>query len=82
MDARFEGMDARFEAMDARFEGMDARFKSIDAQFDDVRSDIAKLDAKLDRRTKALADALAGSDHRQRNRLDDHEKRLTRLEKR
>jgi len=63
---------------------MNVQFEGVQAQFDEVRADIAKLgfridklDAKLERRTKTLADALAAVG----KRVDDHDRRLSRLEK-
>ncbi len=61
---------------------MNVQFEGVQAQFDDVRSDIARLDAKLERRTKALADTLAAADRRLRLGHDDHEARIVRLEQR
>ena len=56
VDKRLEQVDKRFEQGDKRFESVDKRFESVDTKFDKLRdelkADIAKVDAKIDRLAK------------------------------
>ena len=88
MDARFEQVDARFERVDARFEQVDARFESVETQLRALRAEM-KTEAETTRRhmdiraeefrdyVKVLADGIA----RNTERLDNHEQRITAIER-
>ena len=88
MDARFESIDARFDSIDARFESIDARFQSVDAEFRSVRAEI-KAEGEATRRhfdivaeqLKDIVKVVAEGTARNTGRLDDHEIRLTRVER-
>ena len=88
IDARFEGIDARFDSIDARFESIDARFESVDAEFKSVRAEI-KAEGEATRRhfdivAEQMRDSIrvvAEGTARNTERLDDHEIRLTRVER-
>jgi chromosome segregation ATPase len=95
IDARFEKMDSRFDKMDARFDRMAVQVAQLTGDVAELKiatkSDIASLKndifQKIDgflpvvenaRKQKEVSDA---SFWRHEERLDDHEGRLSRLEK-
>jgi chromosome segregation ATPase len=88
VDARFEQVDVRFEQVDARFQKVDARFENIEAELKALRAEM-KTEAETTRRhldvraeefrdyVKVLADGIA----RNAERLDNHEQRITAIER-
>jgi len=89
MDARFNDvehrMDVRFNdvehRMDARFNDvehrMDARFRDVDARFASLERLMMSLGDKFDSITRRLDTDVKG----QRRMLDEHEERITDLER-
>ncbi|GMU58957.1 MAG: hypothetical protein AMXMBFR34_07200 [Myxococcaceae bacterium] len=73
-DERFAKMDERFEKMDERFAKMDQRFEVIETTL----RDLAPQMVMLARGVKSALEARTGVE----SRLEDHERRLSDLEKR
>lgn len=96
VDARFGQVDARFEQVDVRFEQVDARFEQIDKRFDELKAHTSALFESLQDDIHKVADGvaaqtnafavfqreIAGDRARYEGRLDDHEARISRLERR
>jgi chromosome segregation ATPase len=96
IDRRFEAVDKRFEAVDRRFEAVDRRFEAVDKRFDEakehtsalferLRDDIRKVAEGVAAQTTALdtfREEIARDRARLDARLDNHEARLTTLERR
>jgi septal ring factor EnvC (AmiA/AmiB activator) len=88
VEARLDAHDARFDSIDARFESIDARFQSVDAEFRSVRAEI-KAEGEATRRhfdivaeqMKDIVKVVAEGTARNTGRLDDHEIRPARVER-
>lgn len=70
--------DRRFDAVDRRFEQVDRRFEQVDRRFDEDRRIAAgqfeAMQKRSDERFASMMTALVG-------RLDNHETRIRRIEK-
>jgi hypothetical protein len=81
MDARFKTLErrmtSRFDAVDARFDAVDRRFNASDARFGRVDRNLEALGEKLD----TIPRTLHGKCDHQQDVADEHEKRLTDLER-
>jgi chromosome segregation ATPase len=95
MDERFERMDQRFERMDQRFERVDQRFDRAESRIDGVEAglaEIAKRQTSMEVRLATEIVAVVGAIHELRDvlvadrgvrqKVEDHEVRLLRLERR
>ena len=84
MDTRLDGIDARFDQMDARFDEVDRRFVGVERSLDEINSRLGDNDLKQDEILNAIGEA---HEHQgravriQADKIDDHERRLTRLER-
>jgi chromosome segregation ATPase len=86
IDQRFEKIDQRFEKIDQRFEKIDQRFEAIDDRFDNLVDEVTRnvighmemLFESLRSDIRVFAEGLKG----QGIKLEEHEKRITKLEKR
>lgn len=96
VDGEFKAIDSRFKAIDSQFKAVDGQFKAVREEFKAVRTDIKSLDQHITTEgvntrqhfdvvaehfkeyTKALADGIG----RNTERLDEHDKRITILERR
>jgi chromosome segregation ATPase len=95
IERRLGGHDARFEAVEARLDGHDLRFKSIDARFDSVDAEFKRIRAEIraegeatrrhfDMVAEQMNDSIrvvAEGTSRNAERLDYHETRLRRVER-
>ena len=89
VDQRFQQVDQRFEQVDQRFEQVDQRFEQVQRQFAELSAQIA-TEAQNTRRhfdmaveqMKAERNVVLDQSLAARERLDDHERRITRLERR
>jgi archaellum component FlaC len=95
MDERFERMDGRFERMDGRFERMDERFERMDARLGTVETglaEVARRQSAMEIRVATEIVAVVGAIHELRDvlvadrdvrqKVQDHELREVRLERR
>jgi len=89
MHELFEQVDQRFQQVDQRFEQVDQRFEQVQRQFAELSAQIA-TEAQNTRRhfdmaveqMKAERNVVLDQSLAARERLDDHERRITRLERR
>ncbi|MGE5242649.1 MAG: hypothetical protein ACM3SQ_00290 [Betaproteobacteria bacterium] len=91
VDRRFEQVDKRFEQVDKRFEQVDKRFEQVDRRLDEVKAHLRiEIEALGTRLTAAFDGVIAAVQYEAANRaahaafekrLDDHDLRLTALER-
>lgn len=92
IETRLDGHDRQFERIEARFKQIDERFDNVDAQFQSLRAEMTaemKAEGEATRRhfdmvTEHMRDVVklvAEGTVRNTERLDDHERRLTRIER-
>lgn len=89
MHELFGQVDQRFEQVDQRFEQVDQRFEQVQRQFAELSAQIA-TEAQNTRRhfdmaveqMKAERNVVLDQSLAARERLDDHERRITKLERR
>jgi chromosome segregation ATPase len=96
VDAAFKQVDERFEQVDRRFEQVDRRFDWVDQRFDELRAQMSALYESLRDDIHTVADGVAANATslaeltrvltadraRYDGRLDNHEARITSLERR
>lgn len=70
---KFEEIDGKFGKIDKRFEQIDKRFEQIDGRFDELEENLGNKIGVLERKLDQVTD-------HQADKLDDHEKRIGRLE--
>lgn len=74
MMERMDGMDKRFEQIDRRFDHIDRRFEQVDQRFEDI------VDG-MNQQTETIIDHFDKASTSSSARIDDHEERISRLER-
>ena len=80
-----QSMNERFVRVDEKFEMIDEHFVKIDEQFVKIDEKFVKIDEKFERvheDSDRILDVLINVDKKMGTKIDDHEKRITRLEER
>jgi chromosome segregation ATPase len=88
VDRGFKAVDRRFKGVDRRFEAVDGRFEAVDHRFDRIEHTIERSAEETRRHFEVIAESLrddfrlfADAIARHSERLDQHDARLTRLER-
>ena len=89
VDRRFKTVDRRFDAVDRRFDAVDRRFDAVDREIARVRDEVKRSAEETRRHFDVVAERLrdeirfiAEGHALHSQRLDQHETRIERLEKR
>jgi len=82
MIALFEQVDKRFEQVDKRFEQVDKRFDDLSAQIAAEREESRRHFAIAIEQMKAERNLVLDQSRGNAERLDNHEKRISALERR
>lgn len=80
MDRQFEGVTRQFEGVARQFQGVARQFEAVDSRFDEVLAFIASESEKTRRHFDIAVDQIK-SERNLVATLDDHEVRLSRLER-
>jgi len=93
VDRRFDEVDKKFAEVDERFDEVDKKFAEVDKRFDEVDKKFAEVDERFDVVDKQITEVnqrlgsleletsrISGNTAGLRDRLDIHERRITRLE--
>ena len=83
VDQRFAEVDQRFDGVNLRFDEMDRRFDEMDRKFDNKYSELVSGQDYIIKllETRRDEDAIAAAEDRIfRRQLEDHERRIGRLE--
>jgi hypothetical protein len=79
-----DGMDARFDGVDIRLDGIDTRLDGIDTRLDKIDDRLDENDTKQNEILNAIGeiqDAQGKAIYMHATFLDDHERRILKLEK-
>jgi predicted RNase H-like nuclease (RuvC/YqgF family) len=89
LDTNIQRMDTQIQSMDTRIQSMDARIESMDAEIHRMNGDIREVKGEMREMAKGLHAAidqvltvLVNVDKRLTGSVENHERRITRLEAR